>query len=68
MLQPELAQLEEQVHRLIAAFHQMRLERKHALQERDRLQTRNAELKKHIEGTVERLRRLEASISEDSAT
>lgn len=67
MIQAELAQLEERVQRLIAAFHQLRLERKRALQERDRLQALNADLKRHIESVVERLRMLEASSTEDSA-
>lgn len=67
MIQAELAQLEERVQRLIAAFHQLRLERKRALQECDRLQALNADLKRHIEGVVERLRMLESSATEDSA-
>jgi len=60
MLHRELAQLEERVQRLIAAYHQARLERKRALQERDRLLALNAELKRRIEGVVERIRLLES--------
>jgi cell division protein ZapB len=60
MLHKELAQLEERVQRLIAAYRQVRLERKRALQERDRLLALNAELKRRIEGVVERIRLLES--------
>jgi cell division protein ZapB len=60
MLHKELAQLEERVQRLIAAYRQARLERKRALQERDRLLALNAELKRRIEGVVERIRTLES--------
>jgi cell division protein ZapB len=60
MLHQELAQLEERVQRLIAAYRQERLEKKRALQERDRLLALNAELKRRIEGVVERIRLLEA--------
>jgi hypothetical protein len=60
MLHKELAQLEERVQRLIAAYRQARLERKRALQERDRLLALNAELKRRIEGVVERIRVLES--------
>lgn len=60
MLHKELAQLEERVQRLIAAYRQARLERKRALQERDRLLALNAELKRRIEGVVERIRILES--------
>jgi len=60
MLQSEVAQLEERVQRLIAAYRQERLEKKRALQERDRLLALNAELKRRIEGIVERIRVLEA--------
>jgi hypothetical protein len=59
MLHKEIAQLEERVQRLIAAYRQARLERKRALQERDRLLALNAELKRRIEGVVERIRLLE---------
>ena len=60
MLHKELAQLEERIQRLIAAYRQVRLERKRALQERDRLLALNAELKRRIEGVVERIRLLES--------
>ena len=63
MLHKELAQLEERVQRLIAAYRQARLERKRALQERDRLLALNAELKRRIEGVVERIRLLESDQS-----
>ena len=59
MLETELAQLEQRVQRLIAAYRQLRLEKKRALQERDRLLALNAELKRRIEGVVERIRLLE---------
>lgn len=60
MLEPEVAHLEERVQRLIAAYRHERLEKKRALQERDRLIALNAELKRRIEGVVERLRVLES--------
>jgi len=60
MLTSEVAQLDERVQRLIAAFRQERLEKKRALQERDRLLALNAELKRRIEGVVERIRVLES--------
>lgn len=59
MLQSEVAQLEERVQRLIAAYRQERLEKKRVLQERDRLLALNGELKRRIEGVVERIRVLE---------
>jgi len=60
MLDAELTQLEERIQRLIAAHRQVRLEKKRAIQERDRLLALNAELKRRIEGVVERIRHLEA--------
>lgn len=60
MLQSEIAQLDERVQRLIAAYRQERLEKKRALQERDRLLALNAELKRRIEGIVERIRVIES--------
>lgn len=60
MLKSELALLEERVQRLIAAYRQERLEKKRALQERDRLLALNGELKRRIEGVVERIRMLES--------
>lgn len=60
MLQTEVVQLEERVQRLIAAYRQERLEKKRALQERDRLLALNAELKRRIEAVVERIRQLES--------
>lgn len=59
MLQDQLDQLETRLNRLIAAYRQERLEKKRALQERDRLLALNAELKRRIEGVVERLRLME---------
>lgn len=59
MLQTELEELEEKVQRLIAAYLQMRLECKRALQERDELRTANAELKRRIEQVVLRIRQIE---------
>lgn len=59
MLESEVAQLDERVQRLIAAFRHERLEKKRAIQERDRLLALNAELKRRIEAVVERIRLLE---------
>lgn len=59
MLDRELAQLEDRIHRLLAAYRQARLERRRALQERDRLLAMNAELRKRVEGIVERIKSLE---------
>lgn len=67
MLQSELAQLEERVQRLIAAYRQERLEKKRALQERDRLLALNGELKRRIEGIVERIRVLESDPGSESS-
>jgi len=60
MLDSEITDLDDRVQRLIAAYRQERLERKRALQERDRLLALNAELKRRIEGVVERIRMLES--------
>jgi hypothetical protein len=59
MLADELAQLEERVQRMVTAYRQLRLEKKRMQQERDRLLALNAELKRRIEGVVERIRLLE---------
>ena len=59
MLDHELAQLEDRPQRLLAAYRQARLERRRALQERDRLLAMNAELRKRVEGIVERIKSLE---------
>jgi len=59
MLADELAQLEERVQRMVTAHRQLRLEKKRIQQERDRLLALNAELKRRIEGVVERIRLLE---------
>lgn len=60
MIDAEVQQLEERVQRLLAAYRQARLEQKRALQERDRLLALNAELRRRIEGIVERVRSLES--------
>ncbi|SER10091.1 hypothetical protein SAMN04488038_1169 [Solimonas aquatica] len=60
MFESELQQLEDRVQRLMAAYRQARLEQKRALQERDRLLALNAELRRRIEGIVERVRSLES--------
>ena len=60
MLRSEIAQLDERVQRLLAAYRQERLEKKRALQERDRLLALNTELKRRIEGIVERIRVIES--------
>lgn len=60
MLQAELEQLESRVQRLMTAYRQTRLELKRAVQERDRLTALNGELRRRIEGVVDRVRRLES--------
>ncbi|HUR39791.1 MAG TPA: hypothetical protein VM240_01345 [Verrucomicrobiae bacterium] len=59
MLESELAALEERIQRLVAAYEQARLERRRALQERDRLVTLNNELRKRIEGVITRIKTME---------
>lgn len=59
VLDTELAQLEERTQRLLAAYQQARLERRRALQERDRLLTLNDELRKRIEGVITRIKGME---------
>ncbi|HUS23574.1 MAG TPA: hypothetical protein VM369_01390 [Candidatus Binatia bacterium] len=59
ILENEIIALEERIQRLLAAFQQARLERRRALQERDRLLALNAELRKRIEGVITRIRSLE---------
>ena len=59
MLQDEISQLEKRLQRLLAAYRQAVLERKRAVQQRDRLLAINAELRRRIEGVVERIRLLE---------
>jgi hypothetical protein len=60
MLDQELAQLEDRVQRLIAALQQARLERRTIARERDRLIAINGELRRRIEGVVERVKSLES--------
>ncbi|WP_028080630.1 hypothetical protein [Solimonas soli] len=60
MIEAELQQLEDRVQRLMAAYRQARLEQKRAIQERDRALALNAELRRRIEGIVERVRSLES--------
>jgi len=60
MLEEEVQLLEERTQRLLAAYRQVKLEQKRALQERDRLLALNAELRRRIEGIVERVRMLES--------
>ncbi len=60
MIDAEVQQIEERVQRLIDALRQSRLEHKRALQERDRLLALNAELRRRIEGIVDRVRSLES--------
>jgi len=59
ILENEIALLEERIQRLLAAFQQARLEKRRALQERDRLVALNNELRKRIEGVITRIRSLE---------
>jgi uncharacterized protein (TIGR02449 family) len=58
-LESEIAALEERIQRLLAAYQQARLERRRALQERDRLLTLNTELRKRIEGVITRIKSME---------
>lgn len=58
-LESEIAALEERIQRLLAAYEQARLERRRALQERDRLVTLNNELRKRIEGVITRIKGME---------
>jgi len=58
-LESEIAALEERIQRLLAAYQQARLERRRALQERDRLLTLNTELRKRIEGVIVRIKSME---------
>lgn len=64
VLDAELEQLEGRVQKLVTAYRQSRLELKRAVQERDRLTALNGELRRRIEGVVDRVRRLESE--EDS--
>lgn len=59
-MNPEIEQLEERIQRMIAAYRQSRLEHKRVVQERDRLLALNAELRRRIEGIVDRIRTLES--------
>lgn len=59
VLEAELEQLEQRVQRLVAAYRQARLETRRAQQERDRMVALNNELRRRIEGIVERVRLLE---------
>jgi cell division protein ZapB len=62
-LESEIAALEERIQRLLAAYQQARLERRRALQERDRLLTLNTELRKRIEGVISRIKTMEQAES-----
>lgn len=64
MLDSELAALEERIQRLVAAYQQAKLERRRALQERDRLVTLNNELRKRIEGVITRIKSMEQTESD----
>lgn len=66
MIDAEVQQIEERVQRLISAYRQARLEQKRALQERDRLLALNAELRRRIEGIVDRVRSLESESEPES--
>ncbi|MGQ0699268.1 MAG: hypothetical protein ACT4PZ_13610 [Panacagrimonas sp.] len=59
MLESELEQLELRVQRLVSSYRQAKLETKRVTQERDRLVALNAELRRRIEGVVDRVRKLE---------
>jgi regulator of replication initiation timing len=58
-LESEIVALEERIQRLLAAYQQARLERRRALQERDRLVMLNSELRKRIEGVISRIKSME---------
>lgn len=66
-LESEIAALEERIQRLLAAYQQARLERRRALQERDRLLTLNNELRKRIEGVIVRIKSMEQSEQAEQA-
>lgn len=66
-LETELALLEQRIQRLAAGYRQARLETRRALQERDRLMALNNELRRRIEGIVDRVRILEADAGPDAA-
>lgn len=68
MLEAELEQLEQRVQRLVAAYRQAKLEARRAEQERDRLTALNAELRRRIEGVVDRVRRLEDEQGSEKTT
>ena len=68
VLESELAALEERIQRLLAAYQQARLERRRALQERDRLVTLNNELRKRIEGVIGRIKAMEQTQPEHDAS
>ena len=59
MMDEELSQLEERVHRLLAAYRQAKSEQRRAEAERDRLLETNRELRGRIERIVARIRALE---------
>lgn len=61
VLESEITALEERIQRLLAAYQQARLERRRAVQERDRLLTLNTELRKRIEGVIVRIKSMEQS-------
>jgi chromosome segregation ATPase len=65
-LEQELEQLEQRVQRLSSAYRQARLEARRAQQERDRLLAVNGELRKRIEGIVDRVRALEVEQGQPS--
>lgn len=68
VLEAELEQLEQRVQRLVAAYRQAKLEARRAEQERDRLTALNAELRRRIEGVVDRVRRLENEPGSEKTT
>jgi chromosome segregation ATPase len=64
MMDEELSQLEERVHRLLAAYRQAKSEQRRAEAERDRLLETNRELRGRIERIVARIRALELEQSD----
>lgn len=60
----QITQLEQRVHRLLAAYRQARAEQRRAEGERERLLEANQELRSRIERIVTRIRALEMEQSD----
>ena len=68
MLEEEIQQLEERTQRLVTAYRQTRMELARVKQERDRLSALNGELRRRIEGIVDRVRALESDQQETQSS